>query len=66
MFGSQFVTQLCVAAPAAVGYLEGERIGIDTAIASFDQGDVGGLQTVLTKMQEETKAVDAKSGHFLY
>lgn len=39
---------------------------IDTAITSIEKGDVKGLQDVLTKMQSETKAVDAKSGHFLY
>lgn len=39
---------------------------LDTAIASIEKGDVKGLQQVLTKMQSETKATDAKSGHFLY
>lgn len=39
---------------------------LDTAIASVEKGDVAGLQKVLVKMQAETKAVDAKSGHFLY
>jgi len=39
---------------------------IDSAIASIQKGDVAGLQKVLGKMQAETKAVDAKSGHFLY
>jgi hypothetical protein len=39
---------------------------LDTAVASIEKGDVGALQKVLVKMQAETKAIDAKSGHFLY
>jgi len=39
---------------------------LDTAIASIEKGDAATLQKTLAKMQAETKAVNAKSGHFLY
>jgi len=39
---------------------------LDSAIASIQKMDIDALQKVLGKMQAETKATDAKSGHFLY
>jgi hypothetical protein len=39
---------------------------LDSAIESIQKMDIGALQKVLGKMQAETKATDAKSGHFLY
>merc|ERR1719469_445545 len=39
---------------------------LDTAIASIEKGDAATLQKTLAKMQADTKAVNAKSGHFLY
>jgi len=39
---------------------------LDSAIRSLAKGDVVGLQKSLQKMKVEVKALDTKSGSFLY
>lgn len=39
---------------------------LSSAIASIEKRDADALRAVLSKMQTESKATDAKSGHFLY